>query len=120
MHPLLKSWKHLLQYLGYWIALGAVLGFMLAVSGRLSLAETAAVTVPITAVLAAVCLSAWFVARSSPRRSTAGWKMGIRQGVAAMCASALVLVFAHYLVFALSRAFPGLDTRFATAARFWA
>ncbi len=115
MHPLLKSWRHLLQYLAWWVVLGAVLGFMLGVSGRLSLGETAAVTVPITAVLAAVCLSAWFVARSSPARSISVWKMSARLGIAAMCASALVLVFAHYLGMALNTVFPDLEERFRPA-----
>lgn len=115
MHPLLKSWKHLLQYLCAWIPLGAVLGFMLAIAGHFNLAETAAIIGPITAVLAVVCLSGWFVARSSPARSISAWKMGVRLGVAAMCASALVLVFAHFLGLALNTVFPDLEERFRPA-----
>ena len=115
MHPLLKSWKHLLQYLSVWTVLGAMLGFMLAVAGHLSLVETALVTAPITIVLAVVCLSAWFVARSSPPGSISGWKVRVRMGIAAMCASAVVLAFAHLLGMGLNKVFPDLEARFLPA-----
>jgi two-component system sensor histidine kinase AlgZ len=115
MHPLLKSWKHLLQYLSVWTVLGAMLGFMLAVAGHLSLVETVLVTAPITLVLAVVCLSAWFVARSSPAGSISGWKVRVRMGIAAMCASAVVLVFAHLLGMGLNKVFPDLEAQFLPA-----
>ncbi|MBV8809880.1 MAG: histidine kinase [Acidobacteriaceae bacterium] len=115
MHPLLKSWKHVLQYLSVWTVLGAMLGFMLAVAGHFNLAETVAITAPITIALAVVCLSAWFVARSSPPGSISAWRVRFRMGIAAMFASAVVLAFAHVLAKALNVVFPGLEARFLPA-----
>ncbi|MBV8549775.1 MAG: histidine kinase [Acidobacteriaceae bacterium] len=112
MHPLLKSWKHLLSYCTAWVPVGIIFGLALAFTGRLSWQETAAITIPTTILLAVLCTSAWFVARSLPLRSAPAWKLLVNQTLAAVCASAVVLVFGHHWVELLSRFFPGLIMRF--------
>jgi len=104
-----------LNYSTGWLPVGVMLGFLLHASGRMSRHEIAATTIPITIVLAVLCLSAWFVARSSPLRSTSGWKLAVNHTVAAVCASAVVLVFAHVWVTVLSHFLPGLNRRFETS-----
>lgn len=71
------------------------------------------VALPVTLLLAVLCLSAWFVARSIPLRSTAGWKKALSQTLAAVCASAVVLMLAHHWVTMLNRFRPGFEGRFA-------
>lgn len=117
MHPLFKSKAYLLQYLIAWIPLGLALGFVLAVTGRLTLGESLMTTAPIVLLFAAVCLSAWFVARSFPPGSALDWRaILLHQNVAAMLASAIILAFAHFWVYVLnSSIFPGLRPRFAGA-----
>ncbi|MBV9158722.1 MAG: histidine kinase [Acidobacteriaceae bacterium] len=115
MHPIFSSRNTLLLYLAAWIPLGLMLGYMLAVSGRLQWTESASITVPIVVVLAFVCLSAWYSCRSLPLRSTSPEKLITQHVVAAMCVSALVLVIAQILVPGLSRPFPGLQERFRSA-----
>ena len=57
MHPIFQNWKVFLLYLAVWVPLGAILGLLISVAGSLSATETAAVIVPVTVVLAFVCLS---------------------------------------------------------------
>ncbi len=112
MHPLFKSWKHLLNYAAVWVPVAIILGFALSASGRLSWRETSVIAVPVTILLALVCLSAWFVARSLPPGFTGGWKLALNPTIAAVCASAIVLVFAHSWVMVLNQFFPGIRARF--------
>ena len=105
-----------MAYLAAWIPLGLMLGFMLGISGHLRWTESAAITVPLTVVLAFVCLSPWYSCRSLPLNSTSRGKLIAHHFLAAICASAAILVIVHLIVAIYSRFTPGLATRFHAAA----
>ncbi|MBV8069197.1 MAG: histidine kinase [Acidobacteriaceae bacterium] len=113
MHPLLRSKKNFVYYVLGSVMVGGALAFALVAPGKLSLLEGVSVAIPITDALAAVCLSAWFVARAVPLRTTPAWKKALNQMAAAVFASAIVLAFAHIWVSVLNHFFPGLERRFA-------
>lgn len=98
MHPIFKSRSALIAYLAAWIPLGLLFGFVISVTGRLGVAQTVALTVPLTAVLACICLSAWFVCRSLPLRTTRPAKLVVHHMLAAMLASAVVLALINHLL----------------------
>ncbi len=103
------------MYLGAWIPLGLMLGYMLAVSGRLRGLESASITIPVAVVLAFACLSPWYSCRSLPLRSTSVEKLITQHVVSAMCVSALILVIAQMLVAGLRHVFPRLEEQFRPA-----
>lgn len=102
-------------YMAAWIPLGAMLTLMLCVAGRLPVAQSISVMAPVTLLLAGVCLAPWYSCRSLPLRSTPKEKLFINHVVAAMCATAIVMIFARALVAAFSGAFPGLRQKYASA-----
>jgi sensor histidine kinase YesM len=113
MHPLFRNRKYLFNYCLAWAPVGAMLVFAVSLPARLTAGEGVLIGVPVAILLAIICLSAWFVARSQPRWSTPGWKKALNHVMAAIFASALVLVFAHYWVNLWNRFFPNLEERFA-------
>jgi two-component system sensor histidine kinase AlgZ len=66
MHPLLARGERLALYLALWIIVGALLASLLTGEGGLSRAAAAVVAFPLALAYAFVCLSAWYVARSTP------------------------------------------------------
>ena len=66
MHPLLARGERLALYLALWIIVGALLASLLAGEGGLTHRAAAVVAFPLVARLRFVCLSAWYVARSTP------------------------------------------------------
>jgi two-component system, LytTR family, sensor histidine kinase AlgZ len=116
MHPVFRSKNGFLLYLSAWIPVGVMLTLMVRVAGRLSWPETAVVTVPVTFLLACVCLAPWYACRSLPLRSTSAAKLLINHLVAAMCATAIVMVLAHVLAVVFGRMFPELHRNFVSAA----
>jgi hypothetical protein len=115
MHPVFRSKNGFLFYLTAWIPIGLMLTLMVRIAGRLSWHETACVTAPVTFLLACVCLAPWYSCRWLPLRSTRPGKLLINHLVAAMCATAIVMVFAHVLVVAFGRMFPGLHRGYLSA-----
>jgi LytS/YehU family sensor histidine kinase len=83
-------------------------------------AESTKVGVPVTILLAVLCLSAWFVVRSLPLRSTPAWKLVQNHTLAAAFASAVVLFFTHVWVVLLNHFSPGLEQRFPQSVPFLA
>lgn len=116
MHPVFSSKNGFLLYLIVWIPVGVMLTLMVRVAGRMNWAETSSVTVPVTFILACVCLAPWFTCRALPLRSTSAAKLVINQFVGAMCATAIVMVFAHVLVEILGGMFPDLHRGFVSAS----
>ena len=112
MHPLFKSRNGLLTYLVVWVPLGAMLGFVLGVYGHLKLIEGVSVTVPITLLLAVLCLSPWYTCRSLPLNGTPPLKILLHHVVAAMFISALILAIVPLIVSLDSRFSPTLEQRF--------
>ena len=66
MHPLLARGERLALYLALWAIAGALLATLLASEAGLSLWEAALVAFPLAYAYAFVCLSAWYVSRSTP------------------------------------------------------
>jgi two-component system sensor histidine kinase AlgZ len=115
MHPFLASRTNVILYLAAWIPVGAMLGLVLAVSARLSWAESASITAPLTLVLAFVWLSPWYSCRFLPIGSTPVWKLLTNHLLAAVVLSGAVLLLARALAAGFSNVFPGLDQSFRPA-----
>ena len=109
MHPIFKSRSALVAYMAAWIPLGLLFGFVIGVTGRLSAARTLALTAPLTILLSCICLSAWFVCRSLPLRSTPPGKLIAHHVLAAMLASAVVLTLMNLLVAGVTKFIPKPD-----------
>lgn len=106
MHPIFKSKSGLIAYFAAWIPLGLLFGFVIHVAGRLDAMRSLAFTVPLTAVLACICLSAWFVCRSLPLRTTNFGKLIVHHLFAAMLASTIVVAIMNALVASASGFVP--------------
>lgn len=115
MHPLFQSRNGLLTYLAVWVPLGAMLGFVLSMYGHLTPLEVVCITVPITLLMAVLCLSPWYTCRSLPLNGTPPLKILLNQSVAAMFISAIVLAFVPLVVNLGSRFSPTLEMRVHTA-----
>jgi two-component system, LytTR family, sensor histidine kinase AlgZ len=111
MHPIFQNRNSVLAYLAAWFPLGAVLAYVIKASARLGWLETAAFTAPLTLVLAVVCLSPWYLARSLPLSSSSRAKVLGTNLIAAMCASAVVMAAAHVLLSIADKLHPGLSGR---------
>src|SRR2546430_5907464 len=115
MHPLLTSRTNFLLYLAAWIPIGAMLGLVLSMSAQLNWAETAAITAPLTLVLAFVCLSPWYSTRFLPLGATPIWKLMSNHLLAAVVLTGGVLLLARGLAASFSGGFPDLGARFRPA-----
>jgi two-component system sensor histidine kinase AlgZ len=115
MHPLQHNWKASLLYFAAWVPLGAILGLLISVAGSFTAIETAAVIVPITVILAFVCLSPWYACRALPLRSTGAARLLGQHVLAAVVVSGVVLFVARIVASGLSDMLPGLDRRIGAA-----
>lgn len=70
MHPLLVRGERLVLYLALWLIVGALLASLLAGEGGLSTREAGLIAFPLALAYAFVCLSAWYVAHSTPIATT--------------------------------------------------
>ena len=66
MHPILARGRRLALYLGAWTLLGLLLAALLAAAAGLGPLPAASIAIPLALVYAFFCLSAWYVARSTP------------------------------------------------------
>jgi hypothetical protein len=115
MHPLLHNWKASLLYLAAWLPMGAILGLLISVAGSLTALEAAAIIVPVTVLLAFVCLSPWYACRALPLRSAGAGRLLGQHLLAAVVISGAVLFVAKVVASSLSDVRPGLDRRFGAA-----
>src|ERR1700685_4344209 len=115
MHPLLQNWKASLLYFAAWAPLGAILGLLISVAGSLTAIETAVIIVPVTVILAFVCLSPWYACRALPLRSTGAGRLLGQHVLAAVVVSGAVLFIARIVASSLSDVRPGLYERFRSA-----
>src|SRR6266853_1025633 len=117
MHPLLTRNRLGLYLLG-WIPLAATLVLLMTSGGNLSWLESSVIAIPLCAVYAFICLSAWYTAKSSPiKRESALRLIGVHS-LAAALVSYFWMGLGWVLVASLSKtaAFQGLDRRFARQA----
>jgi two-component system sensor histidine kinase AlgZ len=116
MHPLLHSWKSTLLYVLAWAPVGAILGLLISVVGSLTKLETHAVVVPVTILLAFVCLSPWYMCRGLPLRTTNPWRLLGQHALAATLVSGGLMLAVTAFVSSLSDALPGLNRGYSRAA----
>src|SRR5215212_10289851 len=95
MHPILARGSRLALYLGGWTVLGALLAALLAAPHALLPGQSVAVAVPLALVYAFVCLSAWYVARSTPLGPTGNVRLFTTALTAAAMSSAAWLIVAR-------------------------
>jgi hypothetical protein len=116
MHPLLRNWKASVLYFVAWVPLGAILGLLISVAGSLTAFETAVIIVPVTVVLAFVCLSPWYVCRALPLRSTGAGRLIGQHVLAAAVVSGAMLFVARIAASSLGDILTGLGQRVWTAS----
>jgi two-component system sensor histidine kinase AlgZ len=95
MHPILARGSRLALYLAVWIFLGLLLSALLAGPGGLAAAQALAIAVPLALAYAFFCLSAWYVARSTPIGPTGPVRLIATALTSSMISSALWLVVAR-------------------------
>lgn len=112
MHPLFRA-RQLGLYLLAWIPLAGILVYLLAGSGGLSWHEATVLSVPLCAVYAFVCLSAWFACRTLPLEKSGFGKLTLSHLTTAGILSILWVELAKGMAIGLARwgGFPGLDQR---------
>ena len=93
MHPLLARGERLALYLALWAIAGALLATLLAAEAGLSLRDAALVAFPLALGYAFVCLSAWYVSRSTPiATSGVGRLIGTALGASLLSSAAWLLL----------------------------
>lgn len=94
MHPILARGPRLALYLALWVLVSALLAPLIA--GRLGLTwlQATLVSLPVALVYAFVCLSAWYLARSLPLKTTGFWRILLTGLVASTLSSAVWLAAA--------------------------
>ena len=116
MHPIFQNWRIFLLYIAGWVPMGAILGLLIAATGDMTIAETAAVTGPVTAILAFMCLSPWYTCRFLPLRSTNPVGFLVQHFAASVVVAGGILLVARVAAQAFSDVLPGLDDRFRGSA----
>jgi two-component system sensor histidine kinase AlgZ len=116
MHPVFRSKAGFRFYLCPWLPVWLILTITISVAGRLPWPATVSITLPVTLLLAAVCLAPWYACRALPLRATPRWKLFTYHIVAAMWATTIVMLFAHILARIFNPVFPGLVQGFRSAA----
>ena len=94
MHPILARTERLAAYLGASLIVGVLLAAVLTRQG-LSAIEALVLLLPIVVVYSTVCLSAWYVCRATPLRTSGVIRILASSGFAAMVAGGLWLGLAR-------------------------
>jgi two-component system, LytTR family, sensor histidine kinase AlgZ len=115
MHPILSNREARKGYVIGWLLLGVILTLALHVTAHLPLGEALALSVPLTVLLSVVCLTAWFVCRSAELTKTADWKVTGRLTLAAMFASALLVLVTRVIAGGIDQFDPGFSQRIQPA-----
>jgi two-component system, LytTR family, sensor histidine kinase AlgZ len=112
MHPLFRA-RQLGLYFLAWIPLAGILVYLLGGSGGLSWSEATLLSVPLCAVYAFVCLSAWFSCRTLPLEKSGFGKLALSHLTVAGILSVLWVELAKGIAIALERweGFTSLEQR---------
>ncbi len=118
MHPILTRPERLALYLGAWVVVGILIAGVLNRQG-LTFAEALVLVLPLFLVYSFICLSAWYVCRAVPLRTSGALR------VLVACATSSVVAGGHLARRWRTRglpvrldAQPGRDGRIATVSRF--
>jgi sensor histidine kinase YesM len=95
MHPILARASRLGLYLAVWTFIGLLLAAFLAAAGGLTTFEALAIALPIALAYAFFCLSAWYVARSTPIAPTGPVRLIVTALTSSVISSAIWLVVAR-------------------------
>ena len=119
MHPILAHRGRLLPYLAACAPLAVILTGLLARPGAFSVAEAAALAVPLTLAYAFMGLSAWYPCRSLPLKGARLARLSLTHGAAAVLTSTIWVLLGAGLarLLALSPGWEGLPARYAVAVR---
>ena len=112
MHPIFRDRGILSGYLTGWVPIGLMLAVVLHSSSQLNWTEVSAVILPVTILLAIVCLSAWYVCRPLDLKTTPDWRLALTFLLASMCASTVVMMLSHLWLWTLNHFFSGIEVRF--------
>jgi len=108
MNPILARGDRLVLYLGGWVVIGGLLASALARPGGLAWGQTLVILVPLSLVYGFVCLSAWYVCRATPLKTSGGLTLLVNISGAAVVASGFWLLIGQGVVRLVSRA-PALE-----------
>jgi two-component system sensor histidine kinase AlgZ len=108
VHPILADPRRLAYYLAAWVPLVLLLAGVLASTGDFTWSQAGELMVPLGAIYAFVCLSAWYLCRSVPLRMTGIPYLLLVSNAAAVAAS---LIWAGGVGWAVSAGL-GLETQY--------
>ncbi len=89
MHPIFRDLRRLALYLATWALLGALIAALVAVFQKISAPAVMALLVPPIVLFGLICLSAWWVCRSTPLEATSVWAVASQFFLASGQASAV-------------------------------
>src|SRR4051812_30279790 len=95
MHPILARSGRLALYLCGWAGVGLLLTALVAGTGRLGWGVSLAIAMPLALAYAFVCLSAWYVSRSTPIGPTGTVRVVTTAVTAAVISSGAWLILAR-------------------------
>jgi len=112
LHPLLSHPRRLLPFLGGWVVPCALLGGAAALPDLAQWRPALAVALPVGAIFAFACLSAWFPAQASPPGTPLGRLLAV-QLLAALFVTAIWIALARGWAGLVERRLPGALDAFA-------
>ena len=112
LHPLLSHPRRLLPFLGGWVVPCALLGGAAALPDLAQWRPALAVALPVGAIFAFACLSAWFPAQASPPGTPIGRLLAV-QLLAALFVTAIWIALARGWAGLVERRLPGALDAFA-------
>jgi Histidine kinase len=77
MHPILNHRGRLLGYLLLWVAFGALLGAVIAVTGDGSLRWAGLFAIPLAVLLGLQCLPCWYLVRGMAPAEVPAWRLAV-------------------------------------------
>jgi two-component system, LytTR family, sensor histidine kinase AlgZ len=102
MHPIFGQLRRLTVYLLAWLPLTGILCYLVASLGGLSWARAVVLIVPLCAVYAFVCLSAWYSCRGTPLETSSFSRLALVHLSAAVVAAGMWFFVARGLAAVLS------------------
>jgi len=117
MHPILGHLRRLGMYLVAWIPLAAILLYLLASPGGMSLAQALVMILPLCLVYAFMCLSAWYSCRGVPLGNSSFQRLALTHLLAAVVISGVWVAIGKGLATLLASldVFRGLGRSFSQA-----